>query len=206
MKKMFLLLLLFIYTPLVYAYENEYFKIDIPDNYKEIEVNKDTFKWENQNNNRESIIITLSDNKLKKYNIENYSSTDVNRFKTYLEEKFTNELKEYNIKVEIKNVKKEKINDLYTIKYDTIWPTKDSISYDIYQKGYSFTTKKYFYIITLSSDKETSNQENIINSFIPKDDAIKSTGIFNKEWKKVLFASIIIGIIGMIISMLKKRK
>ena len=75
-------------------------------------------------------------------------------YKKYLEESFNNALTEYDLKIEVSNIKKENINDLTALSYDVLWPTKESIGYDTYQKGYSFTTNKYVIMFTYSSNKE----------------------------------------------------
>ena len=121
-----------------------------------------------------------------------------------------NKLKDYNLTVEVKDVKKEKINNNYSISYNIFWPTKESISYDIYQKGYSFTTNDYIYVYTFTSDKpinnDNANYTKTINSFKLLDSPIKSNGFFDSEWKKILFTSITFGVLGAIISLIKKSR
>lgn len=211
MKKILVTLLLLI-VPNVYAYENEYFKIDIPNNYNQIEMNAYTYKWENKDNNHDNILITIEDNKNKHYNIKTYNEKDVSNFKDYLSEVLNKGVEKYNVKVEVSNVNKEKINDLTSISYETFWPTKDSINYDIYQKGYSFTTRNYFYMLTFTSDKKIENTDlniQILNSLVLLDEEIKESNFittYNMNFKKILIASVILGISAYVLVAIKKRK
>ena len=213
MKKLFVIALIVISICNVKAYENEYFKMDVPDGFKEAETDKDTFKW-TKDNSHENVVITLSkNNSTPKNNVELYTDKDIEEYKTYLEKGMNEQLATYNLTVEVKNVKKEKINNMYALSYEIYWPTKESLSYDIYQKGYSFTTNKYVYVYTFTSDKEITKSNTgfakTIDSLTLLDDPIESKGILgflDTSWKKVLFTSVICGIFGAIISFIKKSK
>lgn len=204
MKKIFIILILFIGVLNVNALENEYFKVDIPNTYKE-EINEKTlYKWTKDNN---YITITI-DNNTNKYDILRYTDDDIKKYEEHIENSINEELKEYNIKVDVKNVKKDKINNRNCIVYDTVWPTKESTGYDTYQKGYTFTTNNYIIMFTYSSDTELSDNEelnNIINSFTILDSEI----VYSTEskYKIMIILAVIAGIIGYIVSAIfKKRK
>lgn len=204
MKKIFTILILFIGMLNVSALENEYFKVNIPDTYKEEINEKKLYKWTKDNN---YITITIDDN-TNKYDILRYTDDDMKKYEKHIENSINEQLKEYNIKVDVKNVKKDKINNRNCIVYDTVWPTKESTGYDTYQKGYTFTTNNYIIMLTYSSDTElTDNEElnNIINSFTILDSEI----VYSTEskYKIMIILAVIAGIIGYIVSAIfKKRK
>lgn len=204
MKRLFTILILFIGMLNVSALENEYFKVNIPDTYKEEINEKKLYKWTKDNN---YITITIDDN-TNKYDILRYTDDDMKKYEKHIENSINEQLKEYNIKVDVKNVKKDKINNRNCIVYDTVWPTKESTGYDTYQKGYTFTTNNYIIMLTYSSDTElTDNEElnNIINSFAILDSEI----VYSTEskYKIMIILAVIAGIIGYIVSAIfKKRK
>lgn len=204
MKRLFTILILFIDMLNVSALENEYFKVNIPDTYKEEINEKKLYKWTKDNN---YITITIDDN-TNKYDILRYTDDDMKKYEKHIENSINEQLKEYNIKVDVKNVKKDKINNRNCIVYDTVWPTKESTGYDTYQKGYTFTTNNYIIMLTYSSDTElTDNEElnNIINSFTILDSEI----VYSTEskYKIMIILAVIAGIIGYIVSAIfKKRK
>lgn len=204
MKKLFTILILFIGMLNVSALENEYFKVNIPDTYKEEINEKKLYKWTKDNN---YITITIDDN-TNKYDILRYTDDDMKKYEKHIENSINEQLKEYNIKVDVKNVKKDKINNRNCIVYDTVWPTKESTGYDTYQKGYTFTTNNYIIMLTYSSDTELTNNEelnNIIDSFTILDSEI----VYSTEskYKIMIILAVIAGIIGYIVSAIfKKRK
>lgn len=210
MKKLFLITLLLLGISNVNAYENEYFKIDIPENYKEEIMENGTYKWiDKESKNNDNIVITISKNDSEnKYNIEKYTDENINEYEKYLEDEINKQLEEYNLKVDVKNIKKEITNNMNTISYDVIWPTKESTGYDINQKGYAFTTENYIYVYTFSSDSDLANNEtlkNTISSFEILDKTIEEKGLLNN---KLLFSLIVgasIGLIGFIISIAIKK-
>lgn len=204
MKKLFTILILFIGMLNVSALENDYFKVNIPDTYKEEINEKKLYKWTKDNN---YITITIDDN-TNKYDILRYTDDDMKKYEKHIENSINEQLKEYNIKVDVKNVKKDKINNRNCIVYDTVWPTKESTGYDTYQKGYTFTTNNYIIMLTYSSDTELTNNEelnNIIDSFTILDSEI----VYSTEskYKIMIILAVIAGIIGYIVSAIfKKRK
>ena len=95
-----------------------------------------------------------------------------------------------------------------TISYDVVWPTKESTGYDIYQKGYAFTTENYIYVYTYSSDSELTNNENFkntINSLKILDKSIIDDSFLKNKWKFALVIGGFGGIIAFFISALKKH-
>lgn len=206
MKKIFTIILLFIGILSVNAntLENSYFKIDIPEGYKE-EINEpNLYKWTKDNN---YITITI-DNNTNRYDILRYTEDDMKKYEEYIENSINEQLKDYNIKVDVKNVRKEKINDRNCIVYDTVWPTKESTGYDTYQRGYTFTTDKYIMMLTYSSDSELDNNTeltNLIDSFKVLDSEI----VYNDKYRYriMIIIAVVVGLIGFTISaIIKKRK
>lgn len=206
MKKIFTIILLFIgmLSVNVNALENSYFKIDIPEGYEE-EINKSSlYKWTKDNN---YITITI-DNNTNRYDILRYTEDDMKKYEEYIENSINEQLKDYNIKVDVKNVRKEKINDRNCIVYDTVWPTKESTGYDTYQRGYTFTTDKYIMMLTYSSDSELDNNTeltNLIDSFKVLDSEI----VYNDKYRYriMIIIAVVVGLIGFTISaIIKKRK
>ena len=206
MKKIFTIILLFIgiLSVNVNALQNSYFKIDIPEGYKE-EINESSlYKWTKDNN---YITITI-DNNTNRYDILRYTEDDMKKYEEYIENSINEQLKDYNIKVDVKNVRKEKINDRNCIVYDTIWPTKESTGYDTYQRGYTFTTDKYIMMLTYSSDSELDNNTeltNLIDSFKVLDSEI----VYNDKYRYriMIIIAVVVGLIGLTISaIIKKRK
>lgn len=208
MKKIFtmliILLTLFAETLNIKALENSYFKIDIPEGYKE-EINESSlYKWTKDNN---YITITI-DNNTNRYDILRYTEDDMKKYEEYIENSINEQLKDYNIKVDVKNVRKEKINDRNCIVYDTVWPTKESTGYDTYQRGYTFTTDKYIMMLTYSSDSELDNNTeltNLIDSFKVLDSEI----VYNDKYRYriMIIIAVVVGLIGFTISaIIKKRK
>ena len=49
MKKLFIILLLILSITNIKAYENDYFKIDIPNDYKEEQIENNVYKWTKDN-------------------------------------------------------------------------------------------------------------------------------------------------------------
>lgn len=206
MKKIFTIILLFIgiLSVNVNALENSYFKIDIPEGYKE-EINESSlYKWTKDNN---YITITI-DNNTNRYDILRYTEDDMKKYEEYIENSINEQLKDYNIKVDVNNVRKEKINDRNCIVYDTVWPTKESTGYDTYQRGYTFTTDKYIMMLTYSSDSELDNNTeltNLIDGFKVLDSEI----VYNDKYRYriMIIIAVVVGLIGFTISaIIKKRK
>lgn len=208
MKKIFTMLLiiitLFAETLNINAIENNYFKLNVPDGYTE-EINESSlYKWTKDNN---YITVTI-DNNTNRYDILRYTEDDMKKYEEYIENSINEQLKDYNIKVDVKNVRKEKINNRNCIVYDTVWPTKESTGYDTYQRGYTFTTDKYIMMLTYSSDSELDNNTeltDLINSF----EVLDSEIVYNDKYRYriMIIIAVVFGLIGFTISaIIKKRK
>lgn len=208
MKKIFTMLLiiitLFAETLNINAIENNYFKLNVPDGYTE-EINESSlYKWTKDNN---YITVTI-DNNTNRYDILRYTEDDMKKYEEYIENSINEQLKDYNIKVDVKNVRKEKINNRNCIVYDTVWPTKESTGYDTYQRGYTFTTDKYIMMITYSSDSELDNNTeltDLVNSF----EVLDSEIVYNDKYRYrvMIIIAVVFGLIGFTISaIIKKRK
>ncbi len=168
MKKLFIFIMILLSINIVYAYENEYFDINIPNNYI-LETNStNVYKWSKDNN---YISVTVNNNKSN--NISSYSKSDIDRELNIMKESYNDGLKEYNITVTIDNMKKEHINNKSVLIYDMYFPTTNSTGYDMYQKGLTITTKNYVYTLIYSSDKEIDEDyfSNLINTFEVHDEA-----------------------------------
>lgn len=208
MKKIILIITMFIFLTNVNAYENEKFKLDIPDTYK---LNNDTpniYVWQDKKSEN-NITITLQENTEENtINIEEYTEEDLINYKDYLTTSLNKELEEYEVTVEVTNVKKEQINNYTAIEYDSMWPTKESIGYNFYQKGYIFTTKNYVVSLTFGSSKEITDEtefyKNAINSLTINDNKIEKEK--NNTYIYIVVAvGVISGIVGYIISAIKKK-
>lgn len=208
MKKIFtmLIILLTLFAEIlnIKALENSYFKINIPEEYTEEIKESSLYKWTKDNN---YITITI-DNNTNRYDILRYTEDDMKKYEEYIENSINEQLKDYNIKVDVKNVRKEKINDRNCIVYDTVWPTKESTGYDTYQRGYTFTTDKYIMMLTYSSDSELDNNTeltDLINSFEVLDNEI----VYNDKYRYriMIVIAVVFGLVGFTISaIIKKRK
>lgn len=208
MKKIILIITMFIFLTNVNAYENEKFKLDIPDTYKLNNETPNIYVWQDKKSEN-NITITLQENTEENIiNIEEYTEEDLINYKDYLTTSLNKELEEYEVTVEVTNVKKEQINNYTAIEYDSMWPTKESIGYNFYQKGYIFTTKNYVVSLTFGSSKEITDEtefyKNAINSLTINDNKIekekKNTYIYI-----VIAVGVISGIVGYIISAIKKK-
>lgn len=201
MKKLFIAILFILNINVVKAYENDFFTIDIPKDYKlEIEENN-SYKWAKDNN---YIAITISNNQELNYNISTYTKTDIENQKRYIENNINKELKDYNVKVTVTNIEKIKLNNKDVLNYNIYWPTKDTTGYDTYQIGNIFTTDKYITTIVYSSDKDIKDDNeyhNIINSVKIKDVKISNNSPYITT---AIIAALILAIIRYIIKYKKK--
>lgn len=208
MKKIILIITMFIFITNVNAYENEKFKLDIPDTYKLNNETPNIYVWQDKKSEN-NITITLQENTEENtINIEEYTEEDLINYKDYLTTSLNKELEEYKVTVEVTNVKKEKINNYTAIEYDSMWPTKESIGYNFYQKGYIFTTKNYVVSLTFGSSKEITDEtefyKNAINSLTINDNKIEKEK--NNTYIYIVIAvGVISGIVGYIISAIKKK-
>lgn len=170
MKKFFILFIALFFNIInIYAYENEYFKISIPESYKLETEDEFTYKW---TNNNKYISITINDNTLLNYDIKSYTEEDIVNQKNYIEDNINKGLQSYNIKVDVTDIKKIVLNnDTYSLNYTIYWPAKDKLGYDIYQIGNVISSDKYITTIIYSSDNAINHDEyeTIINSLEIKD-------------------------------------
>lgn len=165
MKKILLIIILTILSiQNIKAYENEYFKIELPEQYKENIIEENTYKWINDN---KYISITIANNNELNYDIKTYTEEDIANQKKYIEENINKTLKEYNISVNVTDIKKIQLeNELYSLNYSIYWPTKDHTGYNMNQIGNVISTDNYIFTIIYSSDTEINQEEynSIINS------------------------------------------
>lgn len=168
MKKIFFLLIYFLFMLNVEAYSNDLFQIDIPDEYK-IENNKAIYKW---NKDDSYIAITVDDNTKLQYNVSSYTDEDINNYKSHLETSISEGLKNYNVSVNVRDVFKEKINDVDSLTYNLSFNSKEV---NQYQKGNVFTTENYIITFVISSNKEINEEEysSILNSLTIHDEKIR---------------------------------
>lgn len=168
MKKIFFLLIYFLFMLNVEAYSNDLFQIDIPEEYK-IENNKAIYKW---NKDDSYIAITVDDNTKLQYNVSSYTDEDINNYKSHLETSISEGLKNYNVSVNVRDVFKEKINDVDSLTYNLSFNSKEV---NQYQKGNVFTTENYIITFVISSNKEINEEEysSILNSLTIHDEKIR---------------------------------
>ena len=199
MKKIFTTILLLLCITNVKAYENDIFKIDIPEGY-EITSEESIYVWKNDNG---YISITISDNTQRNYNIALYTQKDLENQKNYLDKSFKETEEEYGIDIDISEIVRTKINDKYVLTYDVYWPTIDLIGKNTYQKGVMYTTEKYIVNLVYCSYDEIKDDDEsyniLINSF-----AIKDNYLYNGK-NNIIVIAVIIGIIIGIISYKKEK-
>ena len=189
-KTLIIIMMFFISIITIKAYESDYFKIDIPNNYKETIIEDAVYKWENNN---KYIAIKLSFNSLTKYNVKDYTEEEIQKQKEYIEEKLNESLKEYNIEATVSRIEKLHDDNYYYLEYDIYYPSKTLYGYNTYQRGRMYTTKNYITAIVYNSDKEITNDDEEIkslNSIYIKDDEFT-----RRDYKRSLLLMITIGII-----------
>lgn len=209
MKKLFITLILLLCFVNVKAYENDYFKIDIPDGFKEAETESGVYKWQLTNKNDDLIITVSKNNGDTKEDISTYTKENLTEYEKYLETNISSQLEDYNITVDVSNAKLTKVNDYDAIEYDTKWPTKESFGYDIYQKGYIFTTNNYIIGYTYTSDKELADNEYLketLKSFQLLDSKVENNSFFSKRINRIIVVGAVAGILGFLISALTNKK
>lgn len=212
MKKILLMICLLILPNIVYAYENDYFTIDVKGEYKEMVEENDVYKWNSNNDNElPSITITVTkNNSANLQNIEKFKDSDLEKYKKTVENTINEGLSEYNLEVSVGELKKEKINDYTVLTYMTTWPTKDSFGYDMYQKSYVITTENYIttlvYTTTNESEQNSKDFKSTLSSFKINDSKIIEEGFFAKERNQIIVVGATAGLIGYVISAIKKKK
>ena len=173
MKKILLVLLLIITSiKPIYAYENEYFTIDIPKNYKLTMNENNIYKWESKD---KYISITIADNTKTKYNVGSYTDKDIENQKEYIETNINKSLESYNIKVDVTNIEKIQLNNTYSLNYTIFWPTKQLTGHDSFKVGNVISSEKYMTTIIYNCNDEIDQEEynKIINSFKINDSLTK---------------------------------
>ena len=171
-KKLLVLLLIITSIKPIYAYENEYFTIDIPKNYKLTMNENNIYKWENKD---KYISITIADNTKTKYNVGSYTDKDIENQKEYIETNINKGLEDYNIKVDVTNIEKIQLNNTYSLNYTIFWPTKQLTGHDSFQVGNVISSEKYMTTIIYNCNDEIDQEEynKIINSFKINDSLTK---------------------------------
>lgn len=199
MKKVILFFILLFNFYYVKAYENNYFSITIPDEYKIIDTDNGIYKWEKDN---KYISITVSDN-VNGYSIKNYTDDDINNQKKYIEDNINISLVEYDTKVSVTDIQKNIINNMYTLSYTIYWPSKEQTGYDIYQYGNVISTDNYIYTIVYNTNASEIDKDFdvILNSFVPND----LIGAKNNP-NFMTFIVVLIAFIFAIIRIIKKYK
>lgn len=210
-KKIFFIICSLLFITNIKAYENDYFKIDLPESFVEESNENSIYKWINKSNNDQNIVITITNNTIEnRYDISKYTENDIKDYEKYLEDEINNELTSYKITVDVKNIKKDKLNNYDILTYDIYWPTKETMNKDIYQKGYTITSNNYILSITYTDTSEITNEtdfyKNTINTLEVLDSKIINNSFFSKKINRIIIVGVIGGIIGYIISALKKRK
>jgi len=203
MKKIFFIISILLFTINVNAYENNIYKIEIPDKYKESAVENNTMKWTKDN---DYIAISYSSNKKYKYNIKSFKEEDVQKQKEKIENKLNSELGKYNIKANVNNIQINNINDFYYLEYDVYYPTKDVIGYDIYQKARMYTTNSYIITSIYNCEKEIKDEEykKIIDTLEIKDNPIVSPRVSGK--KVMILSAIIAGVLVVLNTLMEKKR
>ncbi len=205
MKKFFIItIMLLMLITKAKAYENEIFKIDIPESYVlEDSKEENNYRWIKDNN---YISITTSDNSKLKYDVKEFTDEEINKQKEYLETGINKGLEKYNINITVNDIKKLNDDDIYYLEYDVYYPSKDITGYDMYQKGRMYTTNKYITTIIYSSDKEIAGNDeylNIINSL-----DILDSNVIHSNLTLYIIITIASGILLFVIAVIiiKKRK
>ena len=205
MKKFFIItIMLLMLITKVKAYENEVFKINIPESYVlEDSEEENNYRWIKDNN---YISITTSDNSKLKYDVKEFTDEDINKQKEYLETGINKGLEKYNINITVNDIKKLNDDDIYYLEYDIYYPSKEITGYDMYQKGRMYTTNKYITTIIYSSDKEIAGNDeylNIINSL-----DILDSNVIHSNLTLYIIITIASGILLFVIAVIiiKKRK
>lgn len=205
MKKFFIItIMLLMLITKAKAYENEIFKIDIPESYVlEDSKEENNYRWIKDNN---YISITTSDNSKLKYDVKEFTDEEINKQKEYIETGINKGLEKYNINITVNDIKKLNDDDIYYLEYDVYYPSKDITGYDMYQKGRMYTTNKYITTIIYSSDKEIAGNDeylNIINSL-----DILDSNVIHSNLTLYIIITIASGILLFVIAVIiiKKRK
>lgn len=205
MKK---LLFFILFIPIcVFASDSNNFTVDIPEDMIEVDTNSNYYKWIYKDKELPSITVIQEEN--KNYNIDLFDEEDILNYENYIENELNNEMKEYDINIDVYDSEIISINERNSLVYYTKWDTMDSYGYDTYQKIFVFTTKSYLSTVTFSakSEEEISSElfNNVIDSFVINDEDII---IENNTDKFIIMFAIIGALLGFILSLIifKKRR
>ena len=197
MKKIILIITLLLTFTKVYAYENEYFSIDMNESFKQQETKDRIYIFSKGN---EYVSITIDNNK-DKYDVSKFTEEDIKKQKEYLETKYKETFKDYTNNIQVTNMELVKSNTKDYLEYDFYFETKSSIGYNIYQRCRMYTTDNYVYSIVHNSDKEITNND-YLNTFKIKDSYLRKINI----WVYAIMLIIILAIIILIDYLLHKKR
>lgn len=201
MKKLLVAFILLFFVSKVYAFESEYFIVDIPEDYKETIIEDATYKW---SKDKKYIAITLGINTIDKHNIKDFTDEDIRNHKDYLEKNITEGLKEYDIVVDVQRIEKIKENDKYYLEYDIYYPSKKLYGYDTYQRSRMFTTNNYITTIIYSSDKPITDEADYKEIFDSLQ--IKDKEVTKRNYMNSLILMFVLAVIFAIISVIRDNK
>lgn len=191
----------------VYAFENEYFKIDIPNEYKMETNDSDNriYKWTDDS---DYIVITV-DNNDNKYSVKDYTEIDITNQKKYLEENINTALEEYDVDVSVPKIFKNEIGNYSSLQYDLYWPTKEITGNDTYQRGNVFTTGKYIITYLYSSESEIKDDNEIYNNTINSFKILDETEVKKEltvDISFIIILGVVLAILSYVLSEIKKKK
>lgn len=149
----------------VYAYENNYFSIELDPSFKEKNIEDKKYIF---SSNNDYISITITNNK-DNYDVSKFNENDIQKQKEYLEKEYKNK---FSNKAHITNIELKNNDTIYYLEYDLFYESKDQIGYNIYQRCRMYTTNNYVYSILYNSDKEITNND-YLDSFKIKDSYLR---------------------------------
>ena len=170
MKKILLIYLFFFMITIVYSYENDYFSINLPEDYIE-KINDNVYTWSKDNIFLNIVININKDN----YDVNKFEQKDLDKQKQYIIDTYQNELSTYNVVPTISNMNVINNDSISYLEYDLMFESTSTIGHDIYQKCRLYTSNNYVYLLTYNSENEINEDDiNIINSFKIKDQYLKN--------------------------------
>lgn len=212
MKKILLIICLLLFPNIICAYENDYFDIEIPENYKDLVEKDDIYKWSSNNENEiPNITVTVVKNSsTEKQNVEKFTDSDLEEYKKTIESTINSSLEEYDLTVTVSELEKTELKRYTALTYTALWPTNESFGYDMYQKSYVITTENYIttliYTTTNEEDQNSEEIKKVLDSFIVNDKDIIEKGFFANKRNQIIVVGIIAGVLGYLISALRKKK
>jgi len=181
LNRIFLLFILFSILAItnVLAYEDDLFKFDLPDNYKNMSYNNELVAFVNENNEDLGIIIAIHEDKGLKKSVWDIEESDLNTFTNLL---FT---KDQIIEIE----KRSKLGNEKAIKYIV----GDE---ELYMELYVLASNKYVYIVTFTgktiSDLSNPDYRQMQKSFKLKDSTTDANVVYMLVFIAITVISIII--------------